>query len=589
MIKVGPTFPDFVSKATIGRRKNRQRGESVSGRSIFPHVILMMVFLFIFTRLFYLQVVRGGYYKELAEGNRIKTKTVRAERGIIFDRNKKSLVRNVPAFRFTENNKVTFLSQENALSLIAKGQEQHLETDIQREYPYKDIFSHVVGYIGEISDQELLNPSFSKYKAGEYIGKTGIEQEYESKLKGLDGKELYEVDSKGKVIRFLGKQEPLAGGDLVTTLDSNLQSAVYQAMSGVKKGAVVVSDPQGEILAMVSKPSFDPDLFTHSNGYHSDSGYSRVEDILNDRENQPLLNRAISGMYPPGSTFKLITAVSALESGAITPDTKIEDTGVLIVNNFTFGNWYFLSYGKKEGMLDVVGALKRSNDIFFYKAAETAGVDQIKKTAKQFFLGERLGIDIMGEEKGVIPDPLWKKEQIGEKWFLGDTYHLGIGQGYLLVTPLQVNMWTSVFANLGTLYKPHLIKNEKSILRQDFIKQEYVERVREGMRQSCDGGGVAWPLFGFVVKNERLSTDGHDIVEDTATDGARLAKIPLACKTGTAETTKTQNPHAWITVFAPFYKPEIVVTVLVENGGEGSSVAAPIAKEILTHYFENKK
>lgn len=590
MVKVGPSFSDFVSIVNPGNgRKNQKIFTGFSIGRLSPIFFLTLVFLVIFFKLFYLQIVRADYYKKLSENNRTMTKVVRSPRGIILDRNQNPLVRNVPSFRILKDDKVVWLSNEQGLEALSKGQDFLLEMDVQREYLYKDAFAHVLGFIGEISRDELDTSSYLEYKMGDFVGKMGLEKEYEAKMRGIDGKELFEVDAVGKVVRSLGRSEPVSGKDLISTLDLVLQKAAFEALADVSKAAVVASDPNtGGILAFVSRPSFDPNLFTHSNNYESSSFYKTVDQVLQDDKNQPLLNRAIGGLYPPGSTFKLVSAVAGLENGAITKDTKFEDTGVLTVGSFSFGNWYYLSYGKKEGVLDVVGALKRSNDIFFYKAAELTGVEKLSNMAKKFGLGQKLKLDLTGEEAGLVPDEAWKKKTIGESWYLGDVYHFGIGQGYLLTTPLQVNFLTSVFANGGTLYKPHLTGDTKEVLQKDFIKKENITLVRQGMRESCQVGGVAWPFFDFKVQNARLPVDGKDFIETEASGGAKMVKISLGCKTGTAETTKDANPHAWITVFAPFYKPEVVLTVLVENGGEGSNVAAPIAKKILEEYFSKK-
>lgn len=584
---IGPSFSDYIVKSK-GRGRRFSGSSNQSMRDFFPFFALLTLFLIIFFKLFYLEIVRFDYYKTLSEGNRIKTEVTRAERGIIFDRNGKALVRNLPEFIQTNGNFITFIDKQQALSLIAQGKGGNLETDIQREYLYKDDFSHVLGYTGQISKDELLMKDFQDYNSGDFIGKSGLEKKYQQILGGHDGKKLYEIDARGNVVRFLGSQEAIPGDNLYTTLDLNLQLWASSAMSGVQKGALIISDPNnGGILALVSKPSFDPNLFTHSKNYTATSRYKNVEEILQDNQNQPLLNRAIGGVYPPGSTFKLIVASSALELGTINKDTKFEDTGILRVGSFSFANWYYTSYGRTEGFLDVVGALRRSNDIFFYKTAENTGVDKISEFAKKFDLGKKLGIDLEGEETGIVPSTSWKKENIGDQWYLGDTYHFGIGQGYLLTTPLQVNFWTSVFANGGTLYKPHLIKGEKEVLNKNFISSENINLIREGMMQSCSTGGVAWPFFDFKVKNSNLKIDGLDYTQ-ASSDGAKFVKVAVGCKTGTAETTPNQNPHAWITVFAPFYHPELVVTVLVENGGEGSNIAAPIAKKILEEYFTKK-
>jgi len=589
MVKIGPAFFDYVSSEKIGRKKNFGNFISFEILSLFPILFLILFSTIIILRLFYVQILRGDYYSNLSDENRTRTEVLAAPRGIIYDRRDKPLVANSPSFKIPEGEKVKRLSRDEALKLISAG--KPVENDIQREYLYKDVFAHVLGFVGQISEDEIILPGFSEYGISDFVGKIGLEAEYEKILHGKNGKKLSEVDSEGKFIRELGKQEPTSGESLKTTLDLDIQKAVHDAFSDYARGAAIVSDPRnGAILALYSKPSFDPNVFTHDESYEAPGEYKYRESILNDSEKQPLLNRAISGSYPPGSTFKLVTAIAGLESGAIKSSTIIEDTGILRVGSFSFGNWYFLQYGKTEGSLDVVRAIKRSNDIFFYKTGERTGVDTISSYANKFGLGKKLGIDLPGEIQGTVPSPSWKEKTIGEQWYLGDTYNYGIGQGYLLTSPLQINMMTAAFANGGTLYEPHLFKNKKlKIKNKKLVDKQYIDLVREGMRQSCETGGVAWPLFDFKVKNERLPIDGKDFIEDDATSSAKMTKIKIACKTGTAEVgDKETKPHAWITLFAPFYKPEIAITVLVENSGEGSSVAGPIAKKILIDYFEKK-
>ena len=596
MVKIGPAFFDYVLKPGSRRKFERTNLNFGEFKGLFPLVLLILMTAVFVARLFYLQMIRGSYYRDLSENNRTRTKVIPAPRGIIYDRNGKPLVSNSQVFQIGSNGEEKIIPHEEALKLISEG--KRVQSTVRREYLYKDAFAHVLGYLGQISENEVILPTFSDYAVSDYVGKTGLEKTYEKMLHGKNGKELLEVDGQSREIRSLGEQEAIQGQNIDTTLDLDLQLSVKDALASVDRGAVIASDPRdGSIIALYSKPSFDPNMFS-SASYKTDK-YETVESILQDTENQPLLNRAISGTYPPGSTFKLITAVAALSRGAIRKDTQIVDTGIVRVGEFSFGNWYFLQYGKTEGVLNVVSAIKRSNDIFFYKAAEGAGVENISSFAKDFGLGAKFGIDLPGEEEGTVPSPSWKEEYIGEQWYLGDTYNYGIGQGYLLTTPLQVNVMTAVFANGGTLYQPHLLKtppfakasegkqNSKP-KTQNFIKKEYIDLVREGMRQSCETGGVAWPFFDFKVKNERLPVDGRDFIEE-ASGSARSVRIKVACKTGTAEIAdKEKNPHAWITVFAPFYDPEIVLTVLVENGGEGSSVAGPIARKILEDYFSKK-
>jgi penicillin-binding protein 2 len=451
--------------------------------------------------------------------------------------------------------------------------------------------SHVLGYIGQISEAELKTPVFANYAATDWVGKSGIEEQYEQLLRGVDGKQLIEIDALGKKVRSLGQTDPIAGVDITLTLDTKVQKAAYDGAKSVHKGAIVVSKPDGQILAMVSKPSFDPNLFTLDTTYKpaSDSAYFSLESVLEDSNSQPLLDRVIAGTYPPGSTFKLVTAASGLDKHVIDDSYRVTDTGVVKIGQFSFANWFYTQYGKTEpGELDVTRALARSNDIFFYKLAEKIGVDRLSDTARDFGLGSRLGIDLSGELSGVVPNKKWKKDTIGEDWYLGDTYHYGIGQGFLLTTPLQVNMLTSVIANNGVLYQPRLLKNSQpKIKAENLLAEKNASLIRSGMIASCSSGGVGYALFDFKVKNPKLAIDGKNFMK-VATGSADMRQIPVACKTGTAQHGGEDTlPHAWITVFAPAYKPEIIVTVLAESSGEGSVIAAPIAKKILEAYFEN--
>jgi penicillin-binding protein 2 len=571
---------------------------------LFP-VILLLIAVTFFWKLFSLQILSGNQYRALSDSNRMRTQIIHAPRGIIFDRNGVPLVLNTPGFRKINCKKVhdtsvcttTPLSQEEALPLIAKG-DKHVEVASFRKYPFKDAMSHVLGYIGQISEREIKDPEFAGYMGTDWIGKNGIEREYEHVLRGKDGKQLIEVDAAGKPVRSLGREDPYYGQDMTLTIDSKLQQAAFEATKDVKRGAVIVSKPDGEILVMVSRPSFDPNLFTQDLTYSvsSTSSYTKLQDVLTDTKAFPLLNRVIGGVYPPGSTFKLVTAAAGLQKGIIDTNYKVEDTGILKVGDFSYANWFYTEYGKKEpGQLDVTRALARSNDIFFYKLAEKEHVSNLADMGRQFGLGSKLGIDLGGEVSGTLPTEQWKKDNLGESWYLGDTYHYGIGQGFLLTTPLQVNSWTGTIANGGTVYAPRLdLKQtfdkssgpwESKVKKQGVVDAKTVDTIRKGMIGACSPGGVAYPLFNFTVKNKDLPIDGKDITQ-AASKSADFRQITVACKTGTAQQGGDDaDPHGWITLFAPAYKPQIVVTVLVEEGGEGSVVAAPIAKKILESYF----
>lgn len=594
--KVGHAFSDFVTEEKFRSGRHHMNQRSFGLFSLIPFIVFIGVFILLSLRLFYLQVLRNDYYTRLSDENRVRTEIVRAPRGILLDRNGKPLVSNSPAFTILEGKKIRILEKNEALDLLSKN--KPVENDVTREYLYRDAFAHVLGYVGQISEEESKMQDFEDYGIADFTGKMGLEKQYEKILHGTNGRELYEVDAMGEKIRKLGRQEPIPGENITTTLDIEIQKSVHEAFKDVEKGAVVVSDPQtGGILALYSKPNFDPNLFTHALNYKARGQYTNVTDILKDTKNQPLLDRAISGTYPPGSTYKLVSATAALEEGAMKGDTIIEDTGQITVGGATFGNWYFLQYGRKEGPVDVIKAIARSNDIYFYRAAERTGIDVIHDWSTKFKLGEKLGIDLPHEEEGLVPSKKWKKENLNEDWYTGDSFNLGIGQGYLLTTPLQVNMMTTVFANDdGSLFRPHLIKDDDVEIRKNFVSKKNRELVKQGMQGACATGGTAYTFFNFAVKNKNLEIDDRDYLPigtesaSLASQSADMVRVNVACKTGTAETGgKETEPHAWLTVFAPYHEPEIVVTVLVENGGEGSKVAGPIATEIIKKYFENKK
>jgi penicillin-binding protein 2 len=592
----GFAFGDHIKTEKIKRRLYSEPSK-FRIRGYFLLLFLVVVVVLCIGRLGYLQLFRGDYYRALSDSNRIRTEVIYAPRGIIFDRTGVPLVRNSPGFRQTFKDsggtRSVLLSREQAIPLMA-AREKNIAVDSLREYPYKEAMANVLGYTGQVSEADLRGAKYANADPNDFIGKTGIEERYERLLAGQNGKQLVEVDALGRSVRSLGQADPVAGDNITLTLDARLQQAAYTAASDIAKGAVIVARPNGEILAMVSKPSYDPNLFTMDSTYSvsSRSAYKSVGEVLRDEQNQPLLNRAIGGVYPPGSTFKLVVAAAGLEQRRIDGNYTVEDTGVLKVGDFSFANWYYTQYGKTEpGELNVVRALARSNDIFFYKLAERVGVDKISEMADKFGVGRVTGIDLPGEAKGVLPSKKWKEEVIKDSWYLGDTFHYGIGQGFLLTTPLQVNMWTAGIANGGVLPVPHLLLNENGGHETGkFLSESTISLIREGMIDSCKPGGVAWPLFNFKVKNSKLPVDGKNFLEvKTGSDSAVLKdyrEVSVACKTGTAEHGGEDTlPHAWITLYAPAYNPEVVVTVLNESSGEGSSKAGPVADKILESYF----
>ncbi len=537
-------------------------------------VIFLVAFFGLFLRLFHLQVVTAKENKQLADSNRVRIKVIHAPRGVIYDRNGKILAENNPGFRL----KKEFINRDDALEMEAKNDPRYysLEIDAIRSYPLGAITSHVVGYVGQITEEEMKDPRYKNYQLGDKVGRAGIEQMYENVLRGTDGAEIIEIDASGKKLRTLRTIEPTPGNNVFLSLDSDLQKVVYKTLetAAIKSesccGAAVAENPKtGEVLALVSLPAFDGNAFTDP------KRYPEVQKYFED-QNAPMLNRVISGTYPPGSTFKITSALAGLSSGKITKSTLIEDTGVLKIDIWSFANWYFTQYGKTEGPVDLVKALQRSNDIYFYRVGDMVGADALGKTAKLLGMGKKLGIDLPGEVDGLIPNQAWKKKNIGEDWYPGDNLHMAIGQGYLLTTPLQILAQTSYVAADGFLIQPHLVtkivNSEGATVKEikyepivkNVVKKEDLEAVKLGLEAVPKDGGTAWPFFTF--------------------------KIPTAGKTGTAEIGDPKGKtHAWYTGYAPVDNPEILATVLIEKGGEGSSQAAPIVKDIFTWYFNPDK
>jgi penicillin-binding protein 2 len=550
-----------------------------SWRPTIAVIIIIICFFGIFIRLFHLQVVRGDEMKKLADGNRVQIKVIHAPRGVIYDRNGKVLAANAPGFRLTnpESKKIRYISREEALELEVKKDPlaANLEVDSLRFYPGADKTAHILGYIGEISPEQLETEKYKNYKSGDVIGQSGIEYVYEEYLRGSDGGEIIEIDSKGKKIRTIREIPPVPGQNLYLSIDNDLQILTFNKLKEVadKSGsccaAAIVQNPTtGEILADVSIPSFDSNIFTQSL-----SGDSVLEILT--AENSPVLNRSIGGTYPPGSTYKIISSLAALDSGKVKPDTIFEDTGEIFLGPFRFTNWYFTQYGRKEGPVDLVKALKRSNDTYYYRVGELIGEEIIGEWSKKLGIGKTLGIDLPGEQTGLVPDGKWKQETLGEVWYPGDTLHMSIGQGFILTTPLQVLAFTSFIAADGVIYQPHLalkitgegdqiIKEfEPKVLAENLATKEQIDIIKKGLEEVPKDGGTAWPFFTFPILT--------------------------AGKTGTAEYGDAEKTHAWYTGYAPADDPKITATVLIEGGGEGSSVASPVVKEIFRWFLSDDK
>jgi penicillin-binding protein 2 len=527
--------------------------------------LLLAVFFAFLLRLYQLQVVEGKKNRFLAESNRISRLKIEAPRGLLLDRNGEILAANEPVYRLKPKffeGKAEVIAREEALRLQAEGKDGELQLNLARRCAGGSAFGHLLGYLGEVSEDELKEKKLDLkgYSQGDLIGRVGLEAGYEGLLRGREGSELVEVDTQGKIIRRMGRILPTAGKTLTLAIDKELQEKTVKLMSG-RKGSVVATNPQtGEVRLFYSSPSFDPNLFS------STANNDEVLKLINDETDRPLLNRVIGGLFPPGSTFKIVTAIAALEEGKITPQTQITDSGVIKIGDFEYRNWYFTNFGKTEGEVNLTRALARSVDTYFYKVGEAVGIDKLNFWAEKFGVKKKTGIDLPGELPGFMANPEWKEKTKGEPWFLGNTYHIAIGQGDLALTPLLVNQITSAVASGGKICQPRMLKlgAENTLYEANCqemaVKDEFWAAVKKGMVAACAEGGTGTPFFGFTPR--------------------------VACKTGTAETGDSKTSHAWFTAFAPLDNPEIALTVLVEKGGEGSTVAAPIAKEILKEYFK---
>lgn len=517
--------------------------------------ILVFGFLILAARLVELTIIKGEHFKLLSEGNRIRRIAIKAPRGKILSRGGEILAGNSPSQK-----KIVFDPVEGYEKVddLRGAESDEIITEWERTYPLAASAAHLTGYLGEVDGNEVgkINPNcFEKgvRLLGSLTGRSGLEEEYECLLAGRNGEELVEVDSTGQKVRTLGTKEPSSGEDLETTIHIGLQKKIASVMDG-ERGAVIATDTKGEVLALYSSPAFDPKLFIDG------TSSSKIDALLNDKD-LPFFNRVISGAFHPGSVIKPLIATAAIEEGEIDEEYTFVDEGIITIDTlygeFSYSNWYFTQYGGKEGEIGIVKAIARSTDTFFYKLGELLGVDHINKWLKEFGLGEKSGIDLPGEISGLIPSPEWKEKVKGEKWFLGNTFHLAIGQGDIALTPLEVNTLTRVIANDATLCLPRI--TGKTTCKKLSIEKKTIDLVKKGMVAACSDKGTGFTFFGFEPQ--------------------------VACKTGTAETGFDEVTHAWFSVFAPVDFPEIVLTVLVEEGGEGSKIAGPIATEIFEYWF----
>ena len=578
----------------------------------YVYIPISLLFLVLAVRLWQLQIIHGSDYAAKAERNRIRTIQLVAPRGTILDRNGSPLVENRPSYNLIlyresiSNQKASDsfitdtlnISQEELesrlrrykisglyqpivlkedveisdISIVEAHRRDHPEIQLgpepRRLYRYGRLAAHVLGYMGEVSEEELEQNVFPTAKIGTMVGKSGVERLYNDNLVGKDGTRRVLVDSVGREVGLFGETESVIGGELRLTLDLKLQMIAEQQLEG-KVGAIVAMDPRnGEILAMASAPTFDPNSF---------SARISAEDwnvLINDPDN-PMQNRAIQNSYSPGSIFKLIMADAGLSEGILQENTRVLCTGSKVFYNRLFH--CYLASG--HGNLDVESAIAKSCNVFFYTLGYKLGISKIANHARQLGLGEQTGIDLPGERSGIMPSPEWKERVRKSKWYPGETISVSIGQGAVSVTPLQILRAVSAIITGGKLVTPHVVLDSKSSSRQPGswpivqlpISEQNARIIRQGMWSSVNDSGT-----------------GHN---------AEIPGLDICGKTGTAQVLSKETreelsvdasefeDHSWFVGFASRDNPEISVVVFIEHGGKGGVAAAPLAREIFKAYY----
>lgn len=602
-----------------GSKAISTRNEDVNRQRLTLIFILSALMIFsLFFRLVWLQVLRGDYYSNVSDNNRFRREFIAPHRGLFVDRFGKSLVDNSAVFTlyispstveesvrqsladkinsilgkhqqttvdfssvFTSKSQlplavITKVPHAVALDMMINLQDikgVKVELDPIRQYRYNNIFSHIFGYMGRITEETKKEYLSKQYQLTEKVGITGLEQTLEADLRGQPGWRSIEVDSMGREQKIAEQKMAIDGNTVELTIDGELQDKIREAIELKNKdgrGAVIATDPNsGAILALVSWPTYDHNVL----GQGSSSDYYGT--LLTD-EDLPLYQRAIAGEYPSGSTVKIVVSAGALEDGDITKDTTFLSTGGVNYDRWFFPDWK----AGGHGITNVIKAIAESVNTFYYSIAleefnghKGLGLNRMRFYFEQFGLGVKTGIDLPGERGGLVPSAEWKRKLKNEPWYPGDTMHLAIGQGDLLVTPLQVAGYTSVVANGGTLYKPYIVnkitspsgevkkETKPSAIRTVSVSNENLDLVRQGMRQAVMAGSAR-----------------------------RLNSLPIevAGKTGTAQAGGDKPNHAWFTSFFPYDKPKVVLTVLIEHGGEGSSIAVPIAFDVIDWYAKNR-
>lgn len=572
-----------------------------SRRLVTLNLIVVLMTVVLAVRLWQVQVLQGGYYLRLSEENRVRQFTIPAPRGLINDRRGRPLVANRPSFTVailplelrdasavlprlttivgipldavqaklaaarTRPYEPVRIKRDVGVPLVTQIEENRLDlpgiiilAEPVRQYPLASMAAHVLGYVGEVDANELADREGEGYKAGDLIGKAGVERIYEPVLRGVDGHLSVEVDALGRPLRVLGRVPAVAGQNINLTLDLDLQTAATEALvaTGYKSGSVVVTNPAtGEILALANLPSYDPNLFAV--GISPQAWATLSGDPLH-----PLLNRAVGAAYEPGSVFKLVTAAAALQEGIVTRTSVFDAPGY-----FQLGRWRFGDL-KAWGRIDFVSGIANSVNVVFYTLGYRLGGERLAHYAIEMGLGERTGIDLPGESAGTIASPATKQKLVGEPWYPGDSVNMSIGQGAVTVTPIQVARMVGLVANGGSLVQPHVLR---SVTQQDGTMQASAPTVQRR---------VSYSLETFSVIRDGMRA----VVARGTGTAAALPNVALAGKTGSAENPRGQ-PHAWFAGYAPAEAPRIVVVAFVEHGFRGGLTAAPLVRRIFETAF----
>ncbi len=587
----------------------------VRNRVVVGAVAVMLLICVLIARLYYLQIIQYDYHSTLSENNRVHVQPIPPTRGLIFDRNGVVIADNRPSFSLSMTREragdwqqvldsiveileltpddralfekrmrqgrrpfepvpILFELNEEQIARVAVNQFRlpgvEVVAQLVRHYPQGAHFAHSVGYVGRINEKELKTLDPVNYSGTHHIGKTGIERFYEATLHGQVGYEEVETNARGRVLRVLKRTDPKPGKDIVLSLDIRLQEAAEAALAG-RRGAVVALDPRtGEVLAMVSQPSFDPNLFVTGISFKA---YAELRDSID----RPLFNRILRGLYPPGSTIKPAVAIAGLDSGAVTPSSRVFDPGYYQLPNYDhkYRNWN----RSGDGWVDLDTAIMRSNDTYFYDLAHKMGIDRLSSYMNKFGIGQRVSLDMFEESAGLMPSREWKRATRRQAWFPGETLILGIGQGYMQATPLQLAQATALIANKGVWNRPHLAK---TIEGQQPVDPNPMDDIV--LRDKSDWAKVTHGME-QVMHNAR----------GTARKAAAGAQYRIAGKSGTAQVVaikqgekydrnklqERHRDHALFVAFAPADAPKIVVSVMVENGESGSGVAAPVVRQIM--------